>query len=166
MELSRKVKETRWFTRPRILNVSNWTATFLEFKGFKSAVTYKKDKLEQSWTYKPMSHYLIEKNGQAVLWYIVLNFIVWGSISKPIDNERSSPSILYGVWVPLVFPTWDSQLLQYAISRWCLFGFTYLGSNTRLGLLGSDTMLNLIVWGSISKPIGNERSSPSILYGV
>ena len=61
---------------------------------------------------------------------------------------------------------WDSQLLQHASSRWCFFGFTYLGPNIRLRFLGSDTMLNLIVWGFISKPIGYERSNPSILYGV
>ena len=98
----------------------------------------------------------------------MLNLIVWSSIAKSIDNERSNPlSILYGLWVLLaVFPMWGSQLLQYASSRQCLFGFTYLGLNTRLGLLGSNIMLNLIVWGYISKPIGDMRSSPSTLYGV
>ena len=44
-----------------------------------------------------------------------------------------------------------------AVKKW---RHTCQGGNSQLYLL------NLIVWGSISKPIGNVRSSPSTLYGV
>ena len=75
----------------------------------------------------------------SLTWWM-LNLIVCGSISKPIGNERSSPSMLYGVWVPLVFPTWDSQLLQTCsfkmVPPWVqlswteyLFGFNGLWSH-------------------------------------
>ena len=46
------------------------------------------------------------------------------------------------------------------------FGFVYLGPDTRFDLVDFDTMLNLIVRGSITKPISYERNNSSSLYEV